>query len=222
MYKPYRRLIQATVFAVMFLVPVLNALEIYAVTGTFYAINIGGLGIADPSVILQAIFASRELTIPLLSAAIFPLLVALLFGRMWCGWMCPYHLLADACAWIRAKVSRKIEPRPLIVAESFKANVCRFGFLILGTAAAGAIGIPVLNYVNAPGIVSTEAMILGKRKVRVRGICLYRHFAGAGAVCGSAFLVSIVLSYWFSGIVISYTVDSPGHVAGEKPQNALL
>ncbi len=148
----------------MFLVPILNALEIYTVTGTFYAINIGGLGIADPSVILQAIFASGELTIPLLSAAIFPLLVALLFGRIWCGWMCPYHLLADMCAWIRAKVSKKMEPSPLKVAGSFQANACRFGFLILGTAAAGAIGIPVLNYVNAPGIVSTEAMILVKER----------------------------------------------------------
>jgi ferredoxin-type protein NapH len=163
-YKPYRQLIQATVFAVMFLVPFLNTLEIYWVTGTFYAINIGGLGIADPSVILQAIFSSGELTIPLMSAAIFPLFLALLLGRIWCGWMCPYHLLADACSWIRAKASRKSEPMPLIVAEAFKANLCRFGFLVIGTAAAGAIGIPVLNYVNAPGIVSTEAMILVKER----------------------------------------------------------
>ena len=164
-YKPYRKLVQAAVFALMFLVPVLNALEIYAITGTFYAINIGRLGIADPSVILQAIFASGELTIPLLGAAMFPILLALLFGRIWCGWMCPYHLLADACAWIRSKVRGKREPVPLKVADSFKANVCRFGFLILGTAAAGAIGIPILNYVNAPGIVSTEAMILVKERI---------------------------------------------------------
>jgi ferredoxin-type protein NapH len=149
----------------MFLVPVLNALEIYAITGTFYAINIGGLGIADPSVILQAIFASGELSTPLLAAAVFPLLLALLFGRIWCGWMCPYHVLADMCSWVRNKVLRRAGPKPLLVADSFKANMCRFGFLILGTAAAGAISIPVLNYVNAPGIVSTEAMILVKERI---------------------------------------------------------
>jgi ferredoxin-type protein NapH len=149
----------------MFLIPVLNALEIYAITGTFYAINVGGLGIADPSVILQAMFASGELTVPLLAASMFPILLALLFGRIWCGWMCPYHVLADGCAWVRGKIRRKPDPEALVVADSFTANVSRYGFLILGTAAAGAVGIPLLNYVNAPGIVSTEAMILVKERI---------------------------------------------------------
>jgi ferredoxin-type protein NapH len=166
MYRPYRRFVQCGVFAAMFLIPVLNSYEIYAVTGTFYAINIGGLGIADPVVIFQAIFASGELTIPLLTAAIFPVFLALLLGRVWCGWMCPYHLLADTAAWLRTKFVARILPtgkgQRLPVSGTLPANICRFGFLIAGTVAAGAIGIPVLNYVNAPAITSTEAMIFVK------------------------------------------------------------
>lgn len=168
MYRPYRRAVQLAVFSLMFVIPLLNLYEIYAVTGTFYAINLGGLGIADPVVILQAIFASGELTVPLLGAALFPILLALVFGRVWCGWMCPYHLLADAAAWLRTRLYRifgkTASQAALPVPTSFTANVTRFGFLIAGTAAAGAIGIPVLNYVNAPGIVSTEAMILVKER----------------------------------------------------------
>ena len=53
----------------------------------------------------------------------------------------------------------------LVVADSFKANTWRYGFLAAGTLAAGAIGIPVLNYVSAPGILSTEAMILVKERL---------------------------------------------------------
>jgi ferredoxin-type protein NapH len=166
MYRPYRRLVQFGVFSVMFLIPVLNLYEIYTVTGTFYAINIGGLGIADPVVIFQAIFASGELTRPLLMAAIFPVLLALLLGRVWCGWMCPYHLLADAAAWLRRKFVARIlrvgRGQRLPVPGTLPANTCRFGFLIAGTVVAGAIGIPVLNYVNAPAITSTEAMIFVK------------------------------------------------------------
>jgi len=166
MYRPYRRIVQFGVFAAMFLIPVFNLYEIYAVTGTFYAINIGGLGIADPVVIFQAIFASGELTIPLLTAAIFPVFLALLLGRVWCGWMCPYHLLADAAAWLRGKFVRqaggKAAVQRLPVSGTLAANTYRFGFLIAGTIAAGAIGIPVLNYVNAPAITSTEAMIFVK------------------------------------------------------------
>ena len=166
MFRPYRRIVQISVFALMFLIPVLNLYEIYTITGTFYAINIGGLGIADPVVIFQAVFASGDLTIPLLTAAIFPVFLALLFGRIWCGWMCPYHLLADMVAWLRDKFSQgfrgKTNRHDLLLPGSFQANTCRFGFLIAGTLMAGAIGIPVLNYVNAPAIASTEAMIFIK------------------------------------------------------------
>ncbi|MBI4965403.1 MAG: 4Fe-4S binding protein [Desulfomonile tiedjei] len=168
MYRPYRRIVQIGVFAVMFLIPVLNLYEIYAVTGTFYAINIGGLGIADPVVIFQAVFASGELTIPLLTAAIFPVFLALLLGRVWCGWMCPYHLLADAAAWLRGALVPRVLGRELdqklALPVALPANICRFGFLIAGTVIAGAIGIPVLNYVNAPAITSTEAMIFVKER----------------------------------------------------------
>ncbi|MBI5570115.1 MAG: 4Fe-4S binding protein [Desulfomonile tiedjei] len=167
-YRPYRRAVQAGVFALMFAVPILNLFEIYAVTGTFYAINIGGLGIADPVVILQAVFAAGTVGGPLLTAAIFPIFLALLFGRVWCGWMCPYHVIADGLSWARRTLRSRLfgttEPEPLSIPRPFTANMTRYGFLAAGVIAAGAIGIPVLNYVSAPGIVSTEAMILVKER----------------------------------------------------------
>lgn len=162
MYRPFRRATQLTVFAAMFLIPVLNSYEIYAITGTFYAVNIGGLGIADPAVILQTIFASGEHTGPLLTAALFPIIMAFLFGRIWCGWMCPYHVLSDASAWLNKKLPWKAGSKSLNLRNAFTANSMRYAFLIIGTALAGALSIPVLNYVNAPGIVSTEAMIFVK------------------------------------------------------------
>ncbi len=168
MYRPYRRVTQLSVFAVMFLIPLLNLHEIYAVTGTFYAVNIGGLSIADPVVIFQALFASGTLTSVLLGAALFSILVALLFGRVWCGWMCPYHLVADGVSWVRVQIRKRLlqkdsEPS-FLVADSLKANAWRYGFLVIGSVAAGAIGIPVMNYVSAPGIMSTEAMLFVKER----------------------------------------------------------
>jgi ferredoxin-type protein NapH len=163
MYGSWRRFTQVTVFAAMFAIPVLNLYEVYGVTGTFYAISIGGLGIADPVVIFQAIFAAGRLTVPLLSAALFPLVLALIFGRIWCGWMCPYHLLTDCAAWLRSRIRRPRSAAPASF-NSFRSNLSRYAFLIAGTAVTGAIGIPVLNYFSAPGVISTEAMIFVKER----------------------------------------------------------
>jgi ferredoxin-type protein NapH len=82
--------------------------------------------------------------------------------------MCPYHLVSDGAVWLRRRLRERILSKSgaetLAVPRAFTANVARFGFLILGTALAGAVGIPVLNYVSAPGILSTEAMILVKER----------------------------------------------------------
>lgn len=163
MFRRWRKLVQVTVFGLMFAIPLLNLYEVYGITGTFYAINIGGLGIADPVVIFQTIFAAGRLTVPLVSATLFPLVLALIFGRVWCGWMCPYHLVADWIAWLRSRVWRSRSTAPASF-NSFRANLSRYSFLIAGTAVAGAIGIPVLNYFSAPGIISTEAMIFVKER----------------------------------------------------------
>ncbi len=163
-FRPYRRAVQIAFFALMFVIPVLNMLEIYSITGTYYALQVGGLGVSDPAAILQTIFASRDLTPPILSALLFPVLVALILGRVWCGWMCPYHLLSDTAfrlrTLFRAKALGRHGKETPSLPGALKANLCRYIFLLAGSAAAGAAGIPVLNFVNAPGILSTEAMIL--------------------------------------------------------------
>lgn len=168
MYSPYRRISQFIVLGLMFFIPLLNSYEIYAITGTFYALNFGGLGVADPAVILQAIFAAGEVSITLLTAALFPVIVLMLFGRVWCGWCCPFLLLAEGADSLRGILGRKrlqwlFKPQ-IPVKNSLTANVTRYGFLTAGTALAGALGVPLLNYVHTPGILSTEAMMLIKER----------------------------------------------------------
>lgn len=168
MYLPYRRVTQLLVFCLMFVVPILNIHEIYFITGTFFAINFGGLGVADPSVILQAIFAAGEFTLPLLASVVFPIFMALLLGRVWCGWLCPFLFVSEGVDCLRGFARKifpgKTYPSALAVQSSFKANLIRFSFLLAGTAVAGALGMPVLNYINAPAVMSTEAMIIVKER----------------------------------------------------------
>ncbi|MDA8406600.1 MAG: 4Fe-4S binding protein [Deltaproteobacteria bacterium] len=168
-YGRFRIATQTVVFLLMFAIPLLNVYELYFITGTYYALNVGGLGVADPVVILQAMFASGQLTLPLLSAAVFPIFVALIMGRVWCGWLCPYLFISDRVESLRQFIRRKVfkVDHPVAnreVQNSFRANFIRFSFLITGTAFGGMLGIPVLNYISAPGILSTEAMIFVKER----------------------------------------------------------
>jgi ferredoxin-type protein NapH len=161
MLRYNRLIIRLLAFSFMFVIPLLNLYEIYSITGTFYAINIGGLGIADPSAILQSVFSTGTITIPLLTAALFPVLLCLLLGRVWCGWLCPFHLLSDGIHKFRNYFTKN---RRIFLHSPLRANLTRFGFLLMGTAVAGALSLPILNYFNAPGIISTEAMILVKER----------------------------------------------------------
>ncbi len=166
MIGKWRRVFQFAVIVFMFVIPVLNIYEIYLITGTFYALNIGGLGIADPAVILQAVFAAGTLTLPLLTAAIFPILIILVLGRIWCGWLCPYGAISDFIAFVRGRLHFKARRFDDVLQSSspLKANLTRVAILLVGTAAAGAIGIPLLNFISAPGVLSTEAMMFVKER----------------------------------------------------------
>lgn len=168
-YSLCRRISQFMALGLMFLIPVLNSYEIYSVTGTFYAVNFGGLGIADPAVILQAIFSAGETSKVLLTAVLIPVIGVVLFGRVWCGWLCPFLLLAEGVDAMRKILGRRrlrwLFRSKVPVPDALSANVVRYGFLIAGTALAGVMGVPLLNYVHTPGILSTEAMLVVRERV---------------------------------------------------------
>lgn len=128
-YGSFRIAAQAAVFFLMFVIPLLNIYELYFVSGTYYALNVGGLGVADPVVILQAMFASGQLTLPLLSAAVFPILVALIMGRFWCRMFCPTGTLLSL---IRTPYTLHVEstnknPTSPCCKENSCSGVCPMG-----------------------------------------------------------------------------------------------
>ena len=49
-----RKIMQFMFLAPLFIVPILNLLEIYFIKGTYISLDIGGLSISDPVAVLQA------------------------------------------------------------------------------------------------------------------------------------------------------------------------
>ena len=63
----------------------------------------------DPLVVLANALAARRLLPALLIGAVAALLLAVIAGRAWCGWLCP---LGTALDWAPARQGKRFEPDP--------------------------------------------------------------------------------------------------------------
>ena len=78
--------------------------DLDAVKGTTWAATVFGLKLSDPLAVVGQIAAGLEIYPPFLLAALIPVLVTLVFGRVFCGWICPatllYELNTNLAAWL--------------------------------------------------------------------------------------------------------------------------
>jgi polyferredoxin len=89
----------------------------------------------DPFAALAAMLAAR-VVIPALLLALGALALGLVFGRAWCGWLCPLGAILD---WVTPWTPRKTEPHPhwraikylLLLAAFFAALMSNLTLLIL-------------------------------------------------------------------------------------------
>ncbi len=98
-----RKIMQFMFLAPLFIVPILNLLEIYFIKGTYISLDIGGLSISDPVAVLQALFISHSVRPVMLASVAIPALIVILFSRIWCSWACPYYLMLDGFEKLRKK-----------------------------------------------------------------------------------------------------------------------
>jgi len=162
MIKRYRRTAQLLTLVAIFIIPFLNVWELYFIKGTFYSMDIGDAAIADPLAVFQSILASGKLNAYMIGSVIIPLILMAIFGRIWCSWFCPYYLFVE---WIEAlKIRLKIPLKKPDYDKSYpqKASKYRFLFLLFGLLVMAIIGVPVLNLISAPGIISSQALVLVK------------------------------------------------------------
>ncbi|ADU65493.1 4Fe-4S ferredoxin iron-sulfur binding domain protein [Desulfurispirillum indicum S5] len=157
----WRRLVQFSVVFFIFLIPFLNTLKIHFAKGTFYSLDIGELAMADPIAIFQVMLASTSISAAMLASLAIPLLLMVILGRVWCSWACPYYLISDGIAALRRKLGLP-EHNASTMCPSRRANAFRFGFLLAGMVLVGVAGVPVLNLILPPGILSSQALVLVK------------------------------------------------------------
>ena len=148
-----RRVVQFLALAFIFVIPILNMLGFRQIIGTFYSISIGNLDIIDPALMLQTIFLTKEIHFPLLLAGIIPLILTLIFGKVFCGWVCPFNLIAE----YTDKLRRKIRPGSVKISNSNPK--VHYYWLVFGTFVMlmTVSGIPIITLISMPGLISAQA-----------------------------------------------------------------
>lgn len=146
-----RRLTQCAVILGLCLVPWLNANGMHGVSGNLFGLDVFGWPFADPAAFVQAAagggFGWNRLAVGAASS----LVLALILGRAFCGWICPYGLLSETVAAIHR--SRGQDGAPVETPNAQREWGMRTGVLLAGVFLA-ALGIPFLAVISFPGELS--------------------------------------------------------------------
>lgn len=148
--KILRRLTQVATLFLIVLIPVLNIKGTTVLMGTLYSFAVGPVWITDPLSGLQVIIASLSADTVLLISIGIPIVFALIFGRVFCSWMCPQNTISE---FVDMFAGRFIRKRSLNASPSPWIRYIILAFLLL---LVPVLGFPVANLISAPGIISVQ------------------------------------------------------------------
>ena len=113
-----------------------------SIKGTFWSITLFGLKISDPLAGIGHILTSKVFYVPLLLSLLIPLLLTILFGRAYCGWMCPINTLMEGVDRIRTGLAGRVKwIRDVKMDHSIK-----YWILVATILLMAVTGIPLFAY----------------------------------------------------------------------------
>jgi ferredoxin-type protein NapH len=155
--RSWRLLVQFAAFLLILLNPFLNFYyEINFIQGWYQSIAIGDLWFVSPLEGLESILVSKTIYLPLLVAMLIPVLVALILGRVFCGWICPIHFLSELSDRLLKFVSRKKYLKDHFLLPREILWFALIGELLL----AMILGTPLFVFLSPPGLVGREIMMV--------------------------------------------------------------
>jgi len=118
--------------------------------GTVWSLKLGPLDWTDPLAGVEVIVASKTIYRPLILSVAVPVILTLLFGKVFCSWMCPGYVLFEIGTVLR-KLLRFLEVPPANVSFSYKN---KYIFLIVGLIFAAIVSMPIFALIYPPAVIS--------------------------------------------------------------------
>ena len=157
-------------------------------SGTFF-----GFQISDPLAAVGQVFASLNFYWPFLLTALVPVILTLIFGRFFCGWICPatfiYELNTNFSAWLRRAGlktgNRRFDRRVkyLVLASGLLLSVISGSVLVAAVYPPAIIGREIYYSIALGGFGAGSIFFVGTLMfdllVARRGFCRYLCPGGA-------------------------------------------
>lgn len=191
---PLRRTVQFLSLVAMVAVPLLNSRAINAVSGSFYSVEIGRFLLTDPLIAIQPLLATMTIDAALLASALIPLGLALVFGRVFCSWVCPQNTLSELFDAVGARLGCRRFFAPTT------GPLVRYAVLAEILAITLLYGFPLASLLSAPGIISVQTArliyegIVGLELALIGGIILAELFLVRRVWCNHLCPVGSMLS----------------------------
>jgi ferredoxin-type protein NapH len=126
--------------------------DLDSVKGTTWSGNLFGLKLSDPLAVLGQIASGHTIYWPFFVTALIPIALTAIFGRFYCGWICPAtllyelnSLLAGWLAWAGYKTGNRRFDRRL-----------KYGVLGLGVVLSAVTGSVLFATIYPPAIIGRE------------------------------------------------------------------
>lgn len=166
----------------------LDAIKGNTWSGTFF-----GLQLSDPLAAAGQIAAGMTFYLPFLLTALIPVILTLLFGRFYCGWICPatfiYELNTNLSAWLRRAGlktgNRRFDRRVkyLVLAAGLILSAVTGSVLVAGIYPPAIVGREIYYAIAIGGFGAGSVFFIGTLMfdllVARRGFCRYLCPGGA-------------------------------------------
>ncbi len=121
--------------------------------GSPWSMKLGPLSMSDPLAAAESIAGRKRVVGVVLVSLLVPVILTLLFGRVFCSWICPMGLLMELSDKLRRVLGfLEIHPGNLRFPRWTK-----FALLAAGLICATIFSVPVLGYIYPPTIIGREA-----------------------------------------------------------------
>ncbi|MEE8555853.1 MAG: 4Fe-4S binding protein [bacterium] len=126
--------------------------DLDVVKGSVWSAQIGSFKISDPLAVVGQTAAEGRIHWPFVWTALIPVLVTLLLGRVFCGWICPAYLLYEIGDAFRQFLNRAgIRPRNVRLSPKTK-----YVALAIGVVLSAVLGVAVFPMVYPPALIGRE------------------------------------------------------------------